>query len=92
MQRSFKAPRLFEPKPRLVGDPAIIQRFMAHQDALIRKLESIRLHEPERCIITSPVAGLITLPLYDLLEVLPGHEERHLSQAERLMSEPGFPA
>lgn len=91
VKRSFKAPKLFQPRTRQSRDPAILQRFLGHQQTLLEKLEKIRVADLTTCVITSPVAGLITLPLSDLLQVLAGHEERHLSQAERLPAHPQFP-
>jgi len=74
-----------------VKDLAIVDRFRKHQETLIGKLEAIRVQTINKVVVTSPVAGLITIPFPDVLEILAGHEERHLSQAERLLVETGFP-
>ncbi len=91
VRRPFKAPKLFQPRQKDVKDDAIVDRFRKHQEALIRKLEAIRVQPLNKVVVTSPVAGLITIPLTDVLEILAGHEERHLSQAERLLADAGFP-
>ncbi len=91
VRRPFKAPKIFQPRQQEVKDAAILDRFRKHQEALIRKLEAIRVESLNKVVVTSPVAGLITIPLTDVLEILPGHEERHLSQAAGLLAEVGFP-
>ena len=41
--------------------------------------------------LSSPVNILIRLNLGDPLIIIPEHDERHLNQAERLMSQKEFP-
>ena len=91
VRRPFKAPKIFQPRQKEVKDLAIVDRFRKHQETLIGKLEAIRVQTINKVVVTSPVAGLITIPFPDVLEILAGHEERHLSQAERLLVETGFP-
>ena len=41
--------------------------------------------------LSSPVNKLIKLNVGDPLMIIPKHDERHLNQAERLMSQKEFP-
>lgn len=44
-----------------------------------------------KVIITSPLAGAVTYPLKDALQLLFQHEHRHINQAIRLLENPSFP-
>jgi len=55
---------------------------------LARKMLSLDLRKYK---LSSPVNKLIRLNLGDPLIIIPKHDERHLDQAERLMSQKEFP-
>jgi len=55
---------------------------------LARKMLSLDLRKYK---LSSPVNKLIRLNLGDPLIIIPKHDERHLNQAERLMSQKEFP-
>lgn len=90
IKRKMKSPGIFKPSDsEIFGIP---EKFWNHQKKLleiVRKLEEIN---PKGVIINSPVSPLITIPLFDAIQVLLVHEERHLHQAIRVKNSPGFPA
>jgi len=68
-------------------DAGIIDRFADHQDTLIQRVRSIAPSvDPDRTIVTSPLAGFITYSLADCLTLLAVHEQRHLAQAKRVVT------
>lgn len=90
VKSKFKSPKLFLPA-KILFPENIIETFSKHQDLLISKFDLMKIHEGRNVIITSPVSALITLPLSECLEVLTGHEERHLNQAINVMLHHNFP-
>lgn len=72
-------------------DPAIISRFVAHQQELKQKLRAVENLSPEKVIMTSPFAGFITYSLLDAARIIIVHERRHFEQAKRVMAAEGFP-
>ncbi|HRH67228.1 MAG TPA: DinB family protein [Bacteroidia bacterium] len=88
--KPFISPKLFEPGRSSIRG-SIVQDFLQHQQLLTSKISMLQEMDVQKRIVTSPVAGLITFPLKDCLEILTGHEERHFIQAGRVKSAPGFP-
>jgi DinB family. len=71
-------------------DSGIVLRFEDHQrelgDHIIKISPEIELSR----IITSPLAGFVTYSLDDCLTMLVVHEQRHMQQAKRVMSDLGI--
>ncbi len=72
-------------------DPAIITRFVTHQQELKQKLRAVENLSPEKVIMTSPFASFITYSLLDAARIIVVHERRHFEQAKRVMAAEGFP-
>lgn len=89
--RKFKAPPRFQPTASRV-DAQIVNRFVAHQQAVIARMRATEKLEPARIIITSPVSKLVVYSLLDAYRILVVHERRHFAQAQRVMETEGFPA
>ncbi len=89
-RRKFKSPPIFLPRKINVTDD-IVKAFLNHQEILLNKVRELSSFPWDDIIISSPVSPLITLPLSDCLEVLTGHEERHLMQAQKLTEMANFP-
>ena len=87
--KTFKTPRLFEPMKSLIN-LNILPDFHKNQMELIGYLEKFRDIDG-RVIINSPVSTVITLNLEDAVQILVGHEERHINQAMDVYSSPNFP-
>ena len=88
--KKFKSTKLFVPSKISVREFSI-DKFIAHQEVLIAKLSQMKDLSKNKTIISSPVSPLITFPLSDCLEIITGHEERHLNQAIRVMGHENFP-
>ena len=73
----------------IAGD--IVARFVTHQQKVARHLEAAVNLQPERFVITSPVASFVTYSLLDACRIIVAHEQRHVAQARRVMASPGFP-
>ncbi len=88
--KKFKSPALFQP-PGIKIPEEVLLRFQTHQILLQEKINSLSSLPADQIIISSPVSPLITLPLSDCLEVIVGHEERHLMQAKTITTSKDFP-
>lgn len=89
--KKLKAPPTSAPSSSKL-DPAIIGRFVAHQQELRQKLKAIENLNPDKVIMTSPFAGFITYSLLDAARIIIVHERRHFEQARRVMAAEGFPS
>ena len=90
VNKKFIAPKLFTPTNKTVGQE-IITQFVEHQLELSSILSELEKEQYSMIIITSPVAGLITIPLHDVLKIITTHEMRHVLQAIRVKNYPEFP-
>lgn len=90
--RKFKAPPGIQPATSDI-DASVISRFAEHQNELAEKIRrATAVADPEKTIVTSPVAKAVTYSLRDALRILVVHERRHFEQARRVTQTEGFPA
>ena len=88
--RKLKATAAFQPSSS--GLPSsIIDDFVAHQKKLVESMEATSDLNPDRIIISSPVAKVVTYSLMDGFRILVVHEQRHFQQAQRVTEETAFP-
>ena len=89
-ERKFKAP---SPKivPPSAVDAEIIEKFAAHQAALIEKIKKCEAADWRKTVITSPFVKVMTYSLADGFKVVVEHEKRHFRQAQRVMQSENFP-
>jgi len=85
--KTFSSPKLFIPEHG--KHDGIIDRFLTSQETLKDYIS--RLHGSKKIIIYSPVSAVITLHIEHAFQILVGHEERHLLQAEGILNEKDFP-
>jgi len=88
--RKLKAPGRFKPSSSDISG-SIIEDFVEHQTKVAESIEAIGKLNPERIVITSPAASMITYSLMDALRIIVVHEKRHFQQAQRVTHESGFP-
>lgn len=88
--RKLKAPSRFQPSASDIPG-SIIEDFVAHQRRVAGSMEATKDLNPERVIITSPAASVITYSLMDAFRIIVVHEQRHFQQARRVSEEDGFP-
>lgn len=88
--KPFVSPKIFEPGRSTIRT-TIVNDFIQHQEKFISKILLLRDLNTDLLVVTSPVAPLITYKLKDCIEILVGHEERHLLQAKRVMQLAEFP-
>lgn len=81
VKQKFKSPKLFLPNRN--PKPDVSQRFIGQQDQLISYVDGLKDPKYTNLVVSSPAATLITIKLKDALEIITGHEERHLKQALR---------
>lgn len=73
-------------------DDRVIARFSEHQRELVRHLEALPPGlDPRRVTVTSPLSSFVTYSLEDCFTILVVHGRRHFAQAERVLTDPGFP-
>ncbi len=89
VKRKSSSPAAFRPsQSEIPGD--IVSRFVDHQTALLDTLRQLP-HDLDQRIVSSPAASFITYSLGDAVQIITGHEERHLNQAQAVMETEGFP-
>jgi hypothetical protein len=89
-KRKLKAPKAIEPAISDI-DTGIVDRFLSQQAELAKAFRSMEHKDLDRIRMTSPFVGFITYSLRDACIIIVVHEQRHLQQAERVLSSPGFP-
>ncbi len=76
----------FVPPPP--GDD-VVDQFRAIQQQLIALIEGAAFADLQAVRITSPLSRLVTLSLGECLQMLVGHERRHLAQMHDILAELG---
>lgn len=84
------APGQFRPAVDGTGDD-VVARFLEQQDRILALLRDARGRDLDAARVGSPVLPLIRVRVTDALQLVVGHEQRHLDQAERTMDSAGFP-
>ena len=69
----------------------IIYEYVKSSEKLIELVGKMRHLDLKKIKLSSPVNVLIRLNLGDPLIIIPKHDERHINQAERVMSQKEFP-
>ncbi|MCU0365331.1 MAG: hypothetical protein MUE93_06640 [Ignavibacteriaceae bacterium] len=69
----------------------IISDYVESSEKLIELVCKMQHLDLKKIKLSSPVSILIRLNLGDPLIIIPKHDERHLNQAERVMSQKEFP-
>ena len=69
----------------------IIDEYVKSSEKLIELVGKMQHFDLKKIKLSSPVNILIRQNLGDPLIIIPKHDERHLNQAKRVMSQKGFP-
>lgn len=80
----FKNPAVFNPSQNTIDD-TIVQRFGVHQKEMVESFMKMESFDLQATILASPVSGIIAYNLSDLMQILVGHQQRHLAQANRIL-------
>jgi hypothetical protein len=86
-----KAPQTFHPAPHRSRHD-IMAAFRAYQVQYIDRLRQANGLDLSRARVRSPASKWLRMPLGSGFAVMTAHERRHLWQARRVTSSPGFPA
>ncbi len=84
--RKSRAPKIFTPSREPVPSD-IVEKFCQQQRELTTAIEALAETGLDAHIITSPVARFVTYSLRSALAIIVAHEERHLQQAQNVLSE-----
>lgn len=84
-EHKFKSPKLFLPRSVKRMPKTIVNDFLEHQNRLKQYISKLEDGKYSGTIISSPVSGLVTLPLSGVIDILLIHEERHINQAKRIL-------
>lgn len=87
--KKFTAPKIFEPSSSDIH--SITSDFMHHQEVLKKYFQQLSALDGSKTVIASPVSSMITYSLNDALQILAGHEQRHINQALNVLNNPNFP-
>lgn len=85
-----RAPAIFAPPPRR-SRAEIMAAFRAYQVQFVDRLRQANGVDLRRAKVRSPASRWIRLSLGSGFALILAHERRHLWQAERITSQPGFP-
>jgi len=88
--RKIKARSGFQPSSSSV-DAGVVTRFADLQHKLAELMGRAERAQPEKVVITSPVAGFVTYSLLDAYRIITLHGRRHFAQARRVTETEGFP-
>jgi hypothetical protein len=87
----IKAPSTFQPPPRR-SRSEIMAGFRAYQVQFVDRLRQASGLDLRRAKVHSPTSPWIKISLNSGFALMAAHERRHLWQAQRVLSAPGFPA
>ena len=86
----FKSPKIFTPSSGNIPS-SILQDFYKHQEVLKSYFRKLLQLDIDRIVITSPVNSFISYNLNHALQIITGHEQRHINQALNVLNHPNFP-
>lgn len=89
-RKKLKSPASFTPSASQLP-ASVVADFVRHQQQLVRLVQATNQVDHARTVVSSPVSGLITFRLQDVVRILVVHEERHFMQAKRVLRAKGFP-
>ncbi len=88
--KPMKSPAAFVPSQSEIT-ASIVSDFEKHQQKFSAVIEQLEKNDLEKTIISSPALKIITYSLTDVLTILVGHEQRHLTQAKNVLKHESFP-
>lgn len=90
VKRKYTSPRNFRPVSSNYSLD-ILAKFANHQQQFAKAISAAAHQLSKNPVVSSPAAKAITYHLDDMIELLTGHEERHLQQLIRLKAHTAFP-
>jgi len=88
--RKFVAPSTSRPATSDIS-PDVLDRFVAQHRVTVEQVQRLDAARAERTIMTSPFVGVITYSVLDGWRLMVAHDHRHIEQAQRVRTSPGFP-
>ena len=88
--KKFITPRIFEPSSSHVRD-TVVMDFIFHQDILKKYFSQLQQLDTTNTVIASPASPLITYSVSDAMQIITGHEQRHINQAIQILNHFNFP-
>jgi hypothetical protein len=88
--RKVRNPRILDPAESDIPRD-VVTKFLDTQAKAAAAIEAVGNMDPEKIVMTSPVAPFITYSLLDGYRIVVYHGQRHLNQAKRVMETDGFP-
>ncbi|MCB0395383.1 MAG: DinB family protein [Flavobacteriales bacterium] len=82
--KKYKSPPAFRSTRSSVPDD-IVSLFAKENEQLVELTDRMRMNPPLQTIVTSPASNLVTYTLGDALEIILGHEQRHINQAKAVL-------
>ena len=89
--RKFKAPPASRPVFSEIPDD-IVRRFADQQRETAAWMATLDDARATRTIMTSPFVRVITYSVLDACRLMVAHDRRHMEQARRVTTTPGFPS
>jgi hypothetical protein len=90
LAKKFKNPKIFDPSSSTISTD-ILNNFTQHQEVVKNYFRQLLRLDTNNLVITSPVTSVITYSLQDGLQIIAGHEQRHINQALNIFNHPNFP-
>jgi uncharacterized damage-inducible protein DinB len=82
--KPMQSPAAFVPSQSKIA-ASIVADFEKHQQKFSAAIQQLEKSDLEKTIISSPALKIITYSLADVLTILAGHEQRHLTQAKNVL-------
>ncbi len=88
--KPMQSPAAFVPSQSEIAG-TIVSDFEKHQKEFSVAIQQLENADLDKTIISSPALKIITYSFTDVLTVLVGHEQRHLTQAKNVLKDESFP-
>ena len=88
--RKFVAPPSSRPATSDIG-PDVLDRFVSLHRAAAEQVQRVDDVRAARTVMASPFVGFITYSVLDGWRLMVAHDHRHIEQARRVRTVPGFP-
>lgn len=86
VSKKFLSPKIFLPRTKKI-ETRVVTDFISQQERLITLFTELEKDHNKSQIISSPVSSLITITVSDAMDIIIGHDKRHLRQAAQILKD-----
>jgi hypothetical protein len=89
--KKYPSPKAYDPNKAGTVSPGALPEFLRQQHAMLRVLNEAHKVNLEQVMIPVSITDLIRLRLGDCLRFVIVHNQRHIAQAQKVLSDQNFP-